>query len=158
MLLTLEVQLCDQSTGYVKEMRALETMAKYSRSECLNHAVVQRFLDQKWSLRARKWYLFVLFIYTIFLVSLTVYITMVTESKYEESKCFKVYRTEYIHQQKVFYLNDTCMRYAFSSTAYAIGARNFLSSSHPILYIQYVHHSKFSSKPFLLEMYLCFYL
>ncbi len=60
-------------------MMALEMMAKYSRNECLNHVVVQKFLDQKWTFRARKWYLFYLFIYTVFLLSLTAYITLVTE-------------------------------------------------------------------------------
>lgn len=67
--------------GRVTSLQALEAMAKYSRNECLNHVVVQKFMEQKWSLRARKWYLGCFALYIIFLLSLTAYITLVTEGK-----------------------------------------------------------------------------
>ena len=62
-------------------MAALGTMAKKSRIECLNHAVVQKFMEQKWSLRARKWYWGCLSIYAIFLLFFTTYISLFTEGR-----------------------------------------------------------------------------
>jgi hypothetical protein len=67
----------------VTAMAALETMAENSRIECLNHAVVQKFMEQKWSIRARKWYWGCLSIYAIFLLSFTTYISLFTQGKSE---------------------------------------------------------------------------
>ena len=73
----------EKQCGERIDMNALGMMAKKSRIECLNHAVVQKFMEQKWSLRARKWYWGCLSIYAIFLLFFTTYISLFTEGKSE---------------------------------------------------------------------------
>ncbi|XP_028402640.1 transient receptor potential cation channel subfamily A member 1-like [Dendronephthya gigantea] len=65
----------------VTSLQAIEMMAKYSRVECLNHVVVQKFLDHKWSVSARNWYFSCFGVYIIFLLSLTTYITLIIEGR-----------------------------------------------------------------------------
>ena len=67
----------------VTAMAALETMAENSRIECLNHAVVQKFVEKEWSRRAKKWYWGCLSIYAIFLLFFTTYISLFTQGKSE---------------------------------------------------------------------------
>ncbi|CAB4020012.1 transient receptor potential cation channel subfamily A member 1-like, partial [Paramuricea clavata] len=76
----------------VTAMEALGTMAENSRIECLNHAVVQKFMEQKWSLRARKWYLGCLSIYATFLLSFTAYISLFTQGYASDARCMIISR------------------------------------------------------------------
>ena len=60
-------------------------MVKYKRYECLNHPVVEKFLDEKWnSSRARIWYISNIVLYAAFLFSLTGYIGIQRRGNYTQ--------------------------------------------------------------------------
>ena len=56
------------------ELQAIESMVRYKRDECLAHPVVIKFLNQKLNSRnVRLWFICNVWLYTIFLISLTLY-------------------------------------------------------------------------------------
>ena len=79
--LFIDVTTCGGTKNRVVAMQAIESMVKFSCDKCLRHDVVQTFLNRKWISRIRQWWLLALFLYTVFLISLTTYIGLVRKGK-----------------------------------------------------------------------------
>ena len=67
----------------VEGSKAIDTMVKFKRDECLAHPVVEKFIELKWnSATMKKFYYTNLLVYSIFLICLTTHIVMQANGKY----------------------------------------------------------------------------